>query len=162
VRFVLVLILGGVIGFGTALWFQGEPPFAGGPSGGRGDMTIVLSDRYLTQLAGPVIAARSHGLLSRVRIASTSGDTAFVRASGHVAGAIVPAGVSLSLAVVGGSLQLNVRSAHVGPVPVPGVVVSPLLDAIDAKVKSLVSNSGFVISGAGTTESGVEVYLKPA
>jgi len=161
-RLIVGLVLGALIGFGVALWFQGEPPFAGGVSGGRGDIAIVLSDRYLTRLAGPLIAGRRGGLLSYVTITSADGDIAYVRAVARGPHISVPGGVSLSLRVSNGGLGVDVRSAHIGPIPVPGVVVSPLLTTIRSKVNDLVANSGYVITGAGTTDTGIEIFLRPS
>jgi hypothetical protein len=161
-RLIIGLVLGGLIGFGIALWFQGEPPFAGGLSGSRGDVAIVLRDSYLTHLAGPLIAGRSGGLLSDVTITSVDGDVAYVRAVARGPRVSVPGGVSLSLRVSNGGLGLDVRSAHIGPIPVPGVVVSPLLTTIRSRVNDLVANSGYVITGAGTTDTGIEIFLKPS
>ncbi|HEV3311652.1 MAG TPA: hypothetical protein VG815_14160 [Chloroflexota bacterium] len=159
-RFVLGLILGALIGFGVALWYQGEPPFAGSVSGTRGDISVTLSDRYLTRLAAPLIVSKSQGYLSHVRIASAPGDIAYVRATATAAGVSVPAGSSVSLQAVNGAISLNVRAPHVGPVPVPAATISPLLSVINGKLASLTSTSGFSVTGVGTTNSGIQVFLR--
>src|SRR5579884_661926 len=105
-RFVLGLLLGAVIGFGAAVWFQGEPPFAGTASSKGSDITLILSDSFLTRQAAPSIISQSGGAVSNIKITSSNGDIAYVEARGTVAGTTVPVGVSFAPRAAAGSIVL--------------------------------------------------------
>ncbi|HZT95727.1 MAG TPA: hypothetical protein VFB34_02705 [Chloroflexota bacterium] len=157
-RFIVALVLGGLIGFGAALWFQGEPPFAGKPTG-HGDITLILSDSYLTSQAGSAIAGQSNGTVSNVAVTSAAGDIVFVEARGTISGVSAPVGISVRPIASNGSIALAVKSAHLGPLPLPGVVTAPLVQTINGRISALTSGSSYRVTGAGTTSSGVEVFL---
>lgn len=159
-RFIIGLVLGVFIGFGIALWFQGEPPFAGTATTGSHGVTLLLSDGFLTRAASPQIIARSAGALTDVKVSSSQGDTAYVEATGTAAGVSVPVGVSFSPEVVGGSISLKVQSVHLGPLPVPSVVIDPLVSVINNRIASLIDESNYEITGTGTTKSGVEIFIR--
>ena len=158
-RFLITLIFGGAIGFGIALWFQGEPPFAGSPYSGSSDMVLTLSDAYLTSQSASAIESASSGHLSQVQITSAPGDIAYIRAQGAVNGVSAPVGASVRPEASDGAVVLNVKSVHVGPIPIPEVVVAPLSAVVNARTQALISGSPFVVVGAGTTSKGIEVFL---
>lgn len=159
-RFLVGLVLGALIGFGAALWYQGEPPFAGSGSSDQHGIMLLLSDQFLTNAAAPQIAARSAGSLTGLKITSSRGDTAYVEATGTAAGVSMPVGVSFSPKVVDGSISLAVRSVHLGPLPVPSIVIDPLVGVINSRIASLIDESTYRITGAATTGSGVEIFLR--
>lgn len=158
-RLIFALIVGGVLGFGVALWYQGEPPFAGSATGGGGDITLTLSDRFLAAQAGPAIAARSSGLVRNVRLSSSTGDVAYVEAKGTLHGIALPVGVSFAPKSVNGSIVLNVRSVHLGPLPVPNIVIEPLVTVINNRIASFTGSSQYLVTGAGTTQQGIQIFL---
>jgi hypothetical protein len=160
VRFILGLILGAIIGFGLALWFQGEPPFTGTAASHGGGIILTLTDGFLTRTAGPAIRSQSAGAITNVKVTSTDGDTAFVEAMAHAGPVSATVGVSFSPQASAGSVRLAVRSVHLGPLPVPGVVLDPLVNVINARIAALIGGSNYRVVGAGTTGRGVEVYLR--
>jgi hypothetical protein len=159
-KFILGLVLGALIGFGVALWFQGEPPFAGSASTSAHGISLTLSDGFLTRTAAPAIVSRSNGALSNVKVTSAAGDTAFVEAKGHTAGVTVPVGVSFSPRASGATIVLDLRSVHLGPLPVPDVVIDPLVTVINNRIASVIDSSNYRIVGAGTTTTGVEIFVR--
>jgi hypothetical protein len=84
----------------------------------------------------------------------------YIEGQGTIAGRQFPVGASLQPSVSNGTVVVNIHLTHVGPVPIPGVVVSPLMNVVNAKIASLVVNSPYQVVGVGTSDSGLEVYLK--
>ncbi len=159
-RSIFALILGALIGFGVALWFQGEPPFAG-RSEGSGGITLILSDSYLTAQASSAIASQSGGAVHNIVVSSSSGDIAYVEGQATVSGVSAPVGVSLKPEVANGAVALSIKSAHLGPLPVPDVVTAPLLATINARIAAITSGNTYRVTGVGTTASGIEIFLTP-
>lgn len=158
-RLLLGIILGALIGFGLAVWYQGEPPFAGNLPRHAADLTLTLSDSYLTRRLQPMIVESSHGLVRDIRVTSSSGDTAYVEGRANVVAVTVPVGVSLRLYVRGSTVAVAVRAAHLGPVPIPDILTHPLADTINARIAAATQGQTVTIVGVGTTTTGVEVLV---
>lgn len=158
-RFLLGVIVGGLIGFGAALWFQGEPPFVSKANPHAADFTIVISNGYLTRHVAPQISNQTNGAVTGVHVTTQQGNVVFVEAKAGALGVGIPVGVELSLKTQNSTIAVNVRSAHLGPVPIPGVFTVPLQDTINGRIQNETQNQSFRIVSAGTTKDGVRVGL---
>jgi hypothetical protein len=158
-RIVMGLILGGLIGFGVALWYQGEPPFAGKVEQRPADIALVLSDAYLTRRIAPVITEQSKGFVHGVHVTSNAGDVVYVQGYVRPMGVTVPVGVTLRLRAAGNTVGVDILVAHIGPVPIPGVLTRPLQDVVNDRIAAVTSGQSFTVRSVSTTSSGVQVLL---
>jgi hypothetical protein len=160
-RLLFVLVFGGIIGMGIALWYQGEPPFVASPAPGAADVTLTISDAFLSKQASPTVAADSHGLVPAIKVTTSRGDIAFIDAKAQIAGVSVPIGLSVTPQASNGSVAFTVKSAHIGPLPLPaGVVTGPITDVINSQIASMTNSTQFEVTGVQTTNSGIQVYLR--
>jgi hypothetical protein len=160
-RLLFVLLFGGIVGMGIALWYQGEPPFVASPAPGTADVTLTISDAFLSKQASPTVAADSHGLVPGIQVTSSKGDIAYVNAKAQFAGVSVPIGLSVTPEAANGSVAFTVKSAHVGPLPLPaGVVTGPITDIINSQIAAMTNGTAFEVTGVRTTVNGIQVFLR--